>query len=458
MAQYAANSARLRGNSRRKSLIVQGRGNEVRTYQSILDKHGGIGPGFDFLRVALAVSILCYHSPPGHGDGVWEGPIRFFAALLVPAFFAISGFLVTGSALRISSLTTFLSFRALRIVPALVAEVLLTAFLLGSLVTDMDLRSYLSSPDLWAYLSNIAGHVHFHLPGVFKNNPSSYVNASLWTIQPEILCYLFIAIVILAGMHRRRKHYAILTIVLLGAYVAVDAFDSDPNYPIDIGPVAQGRAFVFFVAGGLMFLFRDRIPYSSWLAATAIAIALPMLQVPGLAILAVIPVVYCVTFLGLSRLRLPLFFQRGDYSYGIYLFGYPIQQLVVMLSPSELQTWFFNFCFSLPLAVVVAMMSWHIIEKPCLSLKRVTPNLALDGLMLSTPARRLTLSFLIFGYCAVLSGWAGAFSMVGLSLHRQYPIVLLACGLLALLTLLVSDRSVLPSQRRSRAASAKPEI
>ena len=426
----------------------------MHTYQSILDKHGGIGPGFDFLRVALALSIFCYHSPPG--VGVSEGPIRFLTALPVPAFFAISGFLVTGSALRISSFTTFLSFRVLRIVPALVAEVLLTAFLLGSLVTDMDLRSYLSSPDLWAYLSNIAGHVHFHLPGVFKNNPSSYVNASLWTIQPEILCYLFIAIVILAGMHRRRKHYAILTIVLLCAYFAVDAnFDSDPNYPNDMGPVAQGRAFVFFVAGGLMFLFRDRIPYSSWLAATAIAIALPMLPVPGLAILAVIPVVYCVTFLGLSRLRLPLFFQRGDYSYGIYLFGYPIQQLVVMLSPSELQTWFFNFCFSLPLTVVVAMMSWHIIEKPCLLLKRVTPNLTLDGVMLSTPARRLTLSFLIFGYCALLGGWAGAFSMVRFNLHRQYPIVLLACGLLALLTLSVSDRSVLPSWRRSRAGSAK---
>ena len=101
----------------------------------ILKDHRGIGPGFDFLRLLLSFSILAWHCVPlSKGQSfyplmgtLWHPVI----IVLLPLFFALSGFLVTGSALRTQSIRIFLAFRALRLIPALTVEVALSAILLG---------------------------------------------------------------------------------------------------------------------------------------------------------------------------------------------------------------------------------------------------------------------------------------------------------------------------------------
>ena len=99
---------------------------------------------------------------------------------LVGAFFALSGFLVAGSALRTKSVRVFLSFRVLRIVPALMTEVALSALVLGPIVTVKPLAQYFSGAEFYQYFGNILGLVRYPLPGVFANNPrANFVNANL---------------------------------------------------------------------------------------------------------------------------------------------------------------------------------------------------------------------------------------------------------------------------------------
>ena len=192
-----------------------------------LDAHGGIGPGFHLLRHVLSVLILAHHcrvavigavNPGqetletgaaaagativaiGHGK-VLGGFLQPFLYALVGMFFALSGFLIAGSALRTGKVGPFLANRGLRILPALTIEVTLCALVLGPFFTTLPLRQYFSDPLFLSYFGNIVGHVSFVLPGVFQDNPwPSVVNTNLWTLPPEFWCYLIMLGLMISGV------------------------------------------------------------------------------------------------------------------------------------------------------------------------------------------------------------------------------------------------------------------
>ena len=124
-----------------------------------LDKYSGIAPGFDLLRVVLAASVVTWHSFGVAREAVWldgtPGAWIFGYSILV-MFFALSGFLITGSAQRLS-LDNFLINRGLRIIPALAVEIILSAFVLGPIFTKLALGDYLTRPGTYSYLTNIVG-------------------------------------------------------------------------------------------------------------------------------------------------------------------------------------------------------------------------------------------------------------------------------------------------------------
>src|ERR1700744_2350383 len=136
--------------------------------------------GFDYLRIVLAVGVVLAHSfllPTGPaGENNWY---FMFAPLIVPMFFALSGFLIAGSFERAKSLFVFFGLRVFRIAPALSVEVLISALILGPLLTDYSLRQYLAAPEFHAYFLNIVGEIHYVLPGVFLHNPNNLVNGQL---------------------------------------------------------------------------------------------------------------------------------------------------------------------------------------------------------------------------------------------------------------------------------------
>jgi peptidoglycan/LPS O-acetylase OafA/YrhL len=301
---------------------------------------------------------------------------------LVPSFFVLSGFLVAGSALRLR-LRDYLVNRGLRIFPALSVEVLLSAFLLGPIVTALGIGAYLGEPGTYRYLGNMIGLIVFELPGVFQTNPVSTVNMSLWTVPHELLCYAMMAALVVVGVLKRPR----LVLALAVGWLLFSAF------MVFAGVYAGGESGIAgriafrpgvglmqaFLVGVAAFLFRYRLRYDGRAALIALGalLVIPLLDLMGAptqmrwgyVFLVKIPALaYLTLYVGISKVKpLPLF-RRGDYSYGIYLYGAPIQQLVIWLLPSA------SPLVTLPLALLLitafAMVSWHVVEKPVLALRR----------------------------------------------------------------------------------------
>lgn len=341
------------------------------TAGQIMDRHGGTGPGFDALRFYLSVAIVLYHAKQvvvGRDAANYHASILFpYLLALVPVFFCLSGFLVTGSAIRTPSIRKFLTNRSLRIFPALTVEVALSALILGPLLTSAEIQDYFQNKKFFSYFGNIIGRVRMSLPGVFDHHPiPDTVNASLWTLQPEFYCYLIMTGLMVSTIVYRRRvatiSYGVLTVAL--SYLN---WRTDFGHPSDVFP---GHVIVYYFATGIIAYHWVRsIPIHGGLFILAAFLSYQMITVPGLMFLASIPVAYCTIYVGLAKFPLIYPFNTGDYSYGIYLFNFPIQQTVVHFFP-DVKEWWLLLCISLPLTILFAAASWHWIEKPALRLKR----------------------------------------------------------------------------------------
>ena len=286
-------------------------------------------------------------------------------------YFALSGFLVMGSAERVRSTSTFLAFRVLRIIPALTTEVVLSAVVLGGVFTSLPLMRYYGSPGFVRYFGNIVGWVVFDLPGVFYRNPSGQlVNLSLWTLPPELECYTITAVLMLTGLLFQRRLLAaallIATIVFAGLNMVANVGVASTVFP------APTVAYYFFV-GLVGFQWRAHIPHNWLLFCVSAVLGYLCLCVDHAVYIAPVFVTYCTVFIGL--LKVPqLKLLGGDYSYGIYLYHFPITQAVIATFPDLRSHWATASLTALVVTIVFAVFSWHIIEKPCLMLKSSLPD------------------------------------------------------------------------------------
>jgi peptidoglycan/LPS O-acetylase OafA/YrhL len=299
--------------------------------------------------------------------------------LAVDVFFFTSGFLVTASLLSRTSAIDFVWGRGLRIYPALVVMVALTVGVLGPLFTTLDPAQYLHAYGTRAYLvynSTVLSDVINFLPGVFANNPwPGAVNGSLWTLPYEVRMYatLLLAWILLRVAGHRRPSLMRLLIPTAAAISGLllllkssgDAHLGEPGL----------RLFFMFFAGSSYQVFKDRIRLhtaGAVLAATAITAcalftprhftAVFMFTMPYLLLyLAFVPA-------GLLR----KYNSMGDYSYGVYIYAFPVQQVLVALFPgiSVLSLLLLSALGTLTLAA----LSWHLIEERCLRLKQTLSN------------------------------------------------------------------------------------
>lgn len=341
-----------------------------KTLGDVLRAYRGIGPGFDTLRLALSLAIMVVHSVTlTHGVAYfdyrqWWGYPLFLG--LLPMFFGLSGFLVTGSAARLRATRKFMLNRGFRIIPALAVEVTLSAIALGAIVTTLPLNEYFSSTKFWVYFQNIIGIIHFELPGVFLDNPfPGTVNGNLWTLQPEYYCYLLLGFLMMTGVFFRTRIYLYTVTFLSLALIVADAGwkIGQPFYAVS----STVLVFCFFV-GSLIFFWADRIPFDWRLATAAAAGYFFLSQVSGAVVVSTILLSYVTIYLGLCKLPKIKYLDRGDYSYGIYLYGFPIQQTLIHYFP-HLQPWWVVAILSIAITIFFSMFSWHWIEKPILALK-----------------------------------------------------------------------------------------
>jgi peptidoglycan/LPS O-acetylase OafA/YrhL len=336
---------------------------------------GSASNNFDVLRLGAAALVFL-----SHGfllNGIADPAIALtgdetLGDMGVTAFFGISGFLVARSWCRDPRLVRFVTKRALRIVPGLWAVVVLSALVLGPLFTVRPLGSYFASGETWSYIAgNGAFHTSLSLPGVFRANAHDTVNGSLWTLPLELEAYLAVALLGLAGAFRRAGAVA----AAAGALLVLNLpFGPDGHALVTAGGSSSlaedtvNRLAAFFVAA-LIYVLRDRdivtwrglaVAGAAWLA----SIGTPFEYVAG-----AVAIPYAVVFAayrtpaGLGRLT-----ARGDVSYGVYLWGWPVQQAVRAVGGPGLGV-VGTLVVAAPLTYLVALASWRLVEAPALRLK-----------------------------------------------------------------------------------------
>jgi peptidoglycan/LPS O-acetylase OafA/YrhL len=351
-----------------------------------LERHKGFGPGFDFLRLALSLSVLWFHSYviTGTMHQLESSPLWFYVYSIMPMFFALSGFLIAGSAERLN-LNNFLINRGLRIVPALAVEIIISALIIGPIFTVWALSDYFSSPVFWQYFSNIIGWVHYELPGVFLDVPSAgVVNQSLWTVPFEVGCYVLISGVIIFRLSS--KPWLILAFasallilpVLFQAAGCVGENGKTQYRLLNYALFSRGAVlFPSFLLGAVFYWLRHKTPLSKPLLILCVlgCVVLAVLGNPqwksyyGLNLIAIPLLTYITVVIGTFSIpKIPLY-SKGDYSYGIYLYGYPLQQVIVTVLPT-ITFWLPHFLLSLVLVTAAAAFSWHCIEKPILKQRK----------------------------------------------------------------------------------------
>ena len=361
----------------------------MRSLGNILSLNKGIGPGFDFLRVTLALSIVAFHclSVTQQYGTLDDTPFWIVHYSLVPMFFALSGFLVSASAGRLS-LKNFLINRGIRIVPALGVDIVVCALIIGPIFTTTSLGTYFDSSEFWTYFLNIVGWIHYFLPGVFSDHPFTRVNGSLWTVPFELACYAVISALIIARLINTRYIVMALTfsylVLCIGVQISpLTSLGGGIGKLISIAFIEhEAQAVTAFLFGIILFQNRDTVPYSRilfGLCVVAIGVSAVLLnfdfgQSPPMRFLLMPALAYVTVFIGLTPIPLPKFFKTGDYSYGIYLYHQPILQVMVSLFPTLVLMPYtgalFAFAFSIPVIIAIAFISWHCVEKPTLSLRK----------------------------------------------------------------------------------------
>jgi peptidoglycan/LPS O-acetylase OafA/YrhL len=339
------------------------------TIATQLQNTKGQSSGFDYLRLALATSVIAWHTILiNYGSDVEAqvllGPFRPIEYFILPGFFSLSGFLVTASLFR-NRIPRFLMLRGLRIFPALFCQVLVSALIIGPLLTSLPLNQYFADPKFRSYLLNIVGLMHYQLPGLFLSNPfPDNVNIQLWTIKLELECYAGLAYLGASGIIRGRYVVAAGFLMMSALFIASAQFSGEI-----VNQGANGRlCLLSFTAGTCVYVWRDRIPFNGLMALAVFVLAWCAFIRAGTEYLASLPIAYLTAWLGLQTPKRNFLVNGVDYSYGIYLYGFPMQQAVAQLFPHR---WYINIILSLMIAGLAAFLSWHLVESKAMALKKI---------------------------------------------------------------------------------------
>ncbi|HZP13271.1 MAG TPA: acyltransferase [Nevskiaceae bacterium] len=349
---------------------------------------------FNLLRLVAACMVIYAHAhtiAQGFVDGIpnWSGDALYdltgmdSGRIAVQVFFIMSGFLVAQSVTRSGSLKEFFIARALRLMPALIMAVLVCVFVIGLCFTTKSASQYLVSGEVKHFLFyNLAlmnNPPAQFLPGVFEQLPYDHVvNGSLWTLPWEALMYVTLAGLFAIGLLQRRLAVAIGFAAVFVAF----CFSRENLLPmVKYLPLAVAFTSFFFL-GVLAWLYRDRISMSGTTVTIAVVLLLASLLLFKASVLvrSAYPFLLAYSALGVALVpggAIRGFNRMGDYSYGVYVYGFPLQQSLMALHPeyTALQVGFYG----LALVLLLAVPSWHLLEKPMLSLKKYGRSRAAIG-------------------------------------------------------------------------------
>lgn len=336
----------------------------------LADVSHGRDNNFNLIRIIAAFAVLVSHSMPiALGAGAVEPLSSVLGISLgtfaVYAFFAISGFLIAASFDHSRSLVHWISARALRIFPALFVVLVLTVLLLGPLTTTLPILQYFTDAETIRYVPQNLMLVspQYALPGVFDGNPfQGVINGSLWTLFYEVACYGGVAALGFVGALRSRWRLGLILCLYLPLYALIASDTVAVHYKI--GKLAE--LSLPFAIGTTFYVFRHAVPLHWTIGAALVALAAGLHGTGLFEAALVLALSYGVLVLAYMPGRtVRRYNSLGDYSYGVYIFAFPTQQLLVFtgltVGPAA------NMLLAGVLTLGCAVLSWHFVEGPALA-------------------------------------------------------------------------------------------
>lgn len=335
----------------------------------LADRAGGRDNNFNLIRMVAASGVLVSHAwPISLGPGTMQ-PLQAtlhgitLGSVCVAVFFAVSGFFITRSFDTRRDPLVFVLARVWRLFPALITVLMVTVIVAGLFLTTAEAGIFWPAAPGYFFGNLSLAFLRYELPGVFEGNPyGPPINGSLWTLFYEVACYIGVFCAGMAGLIARPKGFAVAVAVFLAFYAAAAALDLPGRLErfADLG--------LPFLIGACFWVWRDRIRLSVFsLAGLAVLLAL-LWTTPLFKAALVLFLVYAVFLIGYARLPgLNIYNRLGDYSYGMYVWAFPIQQGVA--ATGVVSPWV-NIVIATPVTLVCAMLSWHLVEAPAMRFGR----------------------------------------------------------------------------------------
>jgi peptidoglycan/LPS O-acetylase OafA/YrhL len=342
----------------------------------------------DLFRLIASITVVFGHSyflAPAAGIGEPISKLLHFdysGSLAVKFFFFLSGLLIANSWISRQQPVHFALARIFRVFPALMVSAAACIFVLGPLLTTLPLREYFSNSS-WMF-EQVFAHPHraYFLPGVFEHNAITLPNGAIWTIIYELLMYVAVLGLGMCGLFRSRAAAA------LAAVATIIWFLYRPESITILGVSNVNDAGLlpaFFAFGVLLALFKDYVSIDGKVIIGLCLIAWllkdgPVFRYAFYPAFLLAPI-WLMTTEPIKAIKLP------DFSYGVYVYGWPIQQTFASLLPTHGPH--VNQALSIPVSILFGAVSWYAIERPAIALGKRIPELVsrLVGPQLAHSAR-----------------------------------------------------------------------
>lgn len=323
----------------------------------------------DIVRLIAACMVIYGHAnaivpAPLAGGDIVAAWLRFdySGSVAVKMFFFLSGLVVTNSLLSKQCLMQFTLARIWRIWPALIAVVLVSVCVIGPWVTTLNAADYWCSAETRDYLFKTLGmHIQFTLPGAFEGQATNAVNGSLWSLPHEVGAYVLLVAAFALGLHRKP-----LLAIGVTALIFIDPLLPQrllfswrqPDTGVDsLAPC--------FAIGALMAMFKHRIRVD-WMPVLGLGILfLSFRQTPYAAYLFYGALFFAILYI-CSRPWMVRWRFAADISYGVYIWGWPVQQMLAHAFPQmDVNT---HRVVAIALSCALGALSWYLLEKPCIAI------------------------------------------------------------------------------------------
>lgn len=328
---------------------------------------------FDIIRITAALLVIYGHSYALTNSSEVDLIRRivgfdYAGSIAVKIFFFLSGLLVTNSIITNNDIFKYSLSRVFRIFPALIACLFITSFILGPLMTNLSLYEYLTSSEPFKYfINNTILKSNYFLPGVFDDHRYTSVNGSIWTIPYEVSCYITLAFISLIGLLNNKKLslfiYVVIILDLINNGEYIYSWVNGNHEVISLG--------FCFATGSIFAIHKENIDINisiliaSWLLFYSLVDS--SINFIFFYVAVFISVLYLSSLSIVKKIKM-----HGDYSYGVYLWGWPVQQIFIYLMP--LSSPLVNFSISSVVAVSIGAISWYLIEKPMMNINKIINN------------------------------------------------------------------------------------